>query len=278
MAAAAGIRVVPLTRSVGAEVSGVDLTRPLKVEEAERLRAALLDHLVLFFRDQAMTAEQHLAFARQFGEISIPPFAPRYGDDSAMMVLDQIAPEGEGGDAWHSDNTFMETPPMGSILRAVELPAVGGDTCFASMFAAFEALSPSLQGFLEGLTAIHDITAPLRKGIEAGHIDADLEQMREQWPPVEHPVVRTHPDSGRKALFVNSNSTSRIVQLSDSENAVALPFLLAHVRSPNFQCRFRWQVDSVAFWDNRSVQHYAVPDYVERRVMNRVTLEGDRPY
>ena len=125
MAATAGIQVVPLTRCVGAEVSGVDLRRPLEADETDRLRAALLDHLVLFFRDQALTSEQHLAFARQFGEISIPPFAPRYGDDAAVMVLDQIAPEGEGGDAWHSDNTFMETPPMGSILRAVELPGVG---------------------------------------------------------------------------------------------------------------------------------------------------------
>jgi taurine dioxygenase len=241
------------------------------------IERALLDHLVIFFRAQSITPEQQIAFARCFGEISIPPFAPRYGTNPELVVLDQKSPKGEGADAWHSDNTFMAEPPMGSILRAVELPPLGGDTCFASMVAAYEALSPPIRSLIDGLRAVHDLTLPLQRGIAAGHTTANLEEMQRQWPPVEHPVARTHPVTGRKALFVNANSTTRIVGLSERENAVLLPFLVDHVRSPEFQCRFRWEVGSIAFWDNRSTQHFAVPDYAQRRVMHRVTIAGDRP-
>jgi taurine dioxygenase len=172
----------------------------------------------------------------------------------------------------------MAEPPMGSILKAVELPAVGGDTCFANMVAAFEALSEPVRTFVAGLEAIHDITRPLQKAIDAGHSNANLAEVQAAWPPVRHPVVRTHPVNGKKALFVNGNSTTRIAGISDRENQWLLPFLIDHVRSPEFQCRFRWDTGSIAFWDNRTVQHFAVPDYRERRVMHRVTLAGDRPY
>jgi taurine dioxygenase len=271
------ILIHPVTKAIGAEVRGVDLREPLAAEALRTLERALLDHHVLFFRDQALSPEQQIAFARHFGPIGVPPFAPKYGDDPELVVLDQTSPKGEGADSWHSDNTFMREPPMGSILRAVALPSLGGDTCFASMVAAHDALSPPIQRLVAGLRAEHDITRPLRRGIAAGHVHASLEEMQKRWPPVDHPVVRTHPVSGRKALFVNGNSTTRILGLSERESDVLLSFLIDHVRSPEFQCRFRWEVGSMAFWDNRTTQHFAVPDYAERRVMHRVTIAGDVP-
>jgi len=189
-------------------------------------------------------------------------------------VLDQVHPQGEGADEWHSDNTFLAEPPMGSILRAVQLPAVGGDTCFASMYAAYEGLSPAMRDFVDGLRAVHDITNPLKKAIRDGHSTLDLAEMQHKCPPVEHNVVVTHPETGRRALFVNRNSTTHIVGLSDREQEVMLPFLFDHARSPEYQCRFHWEPGSIAFWDNRSVQHYAVADYHERRIMHRATIAG----
>jgi len=193
-------------------------------------------------------------------------------------VLDQTSPKGEGADNWHSDNTFMQEPPLGSILKAVELPNLGGDTCFASAVAAYEALSEAVRGMIDGLRAVHDITKPMSRAIAAGIFDpARLPALQAEHPPVEHPVVRTHPVTGQKALYVNGNSTTRIVGLSDRENDLLLPFLNDHIRSPEFQCRLRWEPHTIAFWDNRLVQHYAVPDYTERRVMHRVTLAGEKP-
>lgn len=273
-----GVEVRPVTAAVGAEIHGVDLREPLRPDEIEAIEQALYRHVVVFFRDQDITADQQIAFAAQFGEISIPPFTPKYPPPRPeLIVLDQTAPKGDGADRWHSDNTFMAEPPMGSILKAVQLPSLGGDTCFANMFAAWEALSEPLRELLDGLTATHDIAMPLERGIRAGHVDQDLDAMREQWPPVEHPVARRHPATGRKALFVNWNSTVCINGLAEAESDTLLHFLLEHVRSPEFQCRFHWDTHSIAFWDNRSAQHYAVPDYRERRIMQRVTIAGDRP-
>jgi taurine dioxygenase len=272
------VRVERMTAAIGAEISGVDLGTPLSAGEIEAIESALLEHLVLFFRGQDITPEQQVAFAKQFGTISVPPFAPKYGKSPEYIVLDQVTPKGEGADNWHSDNTFMAEPPLGSILKAALLPEVGGDTCFASTYAAFDALSAPLQQMLCGLSAEHDLTKPLQKAIAAGHSEANLAELQAQWPPVSHPVVRTHPVTGRKALFVNGNSTTRILGLSERENDLLLPFLNDHVRAPEFQCRFHWDEHSIAFWDNRSVQHFAVPDYTERRVMHRVTLTGDKPF
>jgi len=272
------LSVEPVTANVGAVVGGVDLRGPLSEAEKSAIERALFDHGVLFFRDQDITPDQHVAFAEQFGTISLPPMAPKGAPRPEVMILDQTSPKGEGADNWHSDNTFMSEPPMGSILKAVRLPRVGGDTCFASAVAAYEALSDAMQRFVDGLRAVHDITRPMTRAISAGIFDgARLATLQQQWPPVEHPVARTHPRTGRKALYVNGNSTTRLVGLGDRENDLLLPFLNDHIRSPEFQCRFRWQPNSIAFWDNRSVQHYAVPDYTERRVMHRVTLAGDVP-
>jgi taurine dioxygenase len=268
------LEITPLTPAIGAEVSGVDLAEPLGDETIAGIRQALLDHLVIFLRGQDITDEQHLDFALRFGQLSVSPLATKYQERPTVTVLDQVSPKGEGADEWHSDNTFMAKPPMGSILRAVQLPAVGGDTCFSNMYAAYEALSPAVRSLVDGLRAVHDITKPMRKAVAAGHTTLDLSEMQERWPPIEHPVVVTHPETGRRALFVNRNSTTHIVGLSERENDALLPFLLDHVRSPEFQCRFHWEVGSMAFWDNRCVQHYAVADYAERRIMHRVTVDG----
>lgn len=272
------MEILPVTPVIGAEIVGVDLKRPLDPDAIQAIERALIAHHVIFFREQDITPEQQIAFARQFGEISIPPITPRYGSVPELMVLDQDDPKGEGADNWHSDNTFMAEPPLGSILKAAILPDLGGDTCFANMAAAYDALSLPLRTLVDGLEAEHDITKPMRKAIEAGHATADLEEVRAKWPPVRHPVARTHPVTGRKALYVNGNSTTRLIGLSERESDLLLPFLCDHVRSPEFQCRFRWDTHSIAFWDNRSAQHFAVPDYHERRVMHRVTLMGDAPY
>jgi taurine dioxygenase len=268
------IEITPVTAAIGAEVHGVDLRDELSDVDVKIIRQALLDHLVVFFRDQHITDEQQVAFALRFGPMHVSPLQTVHQDAPEIVVLNQVYPKGEGADEWHSDNTFLADPPMGSILRAVQLPAVGGDTCFASMYAAYEGLSPAMREFVDGLRAVHDITNPLRKAIRDGHSTLDLTEMQAKCPPVEHNVVVTHPETGRRALFVNRNSTTHIVGLSDREQEVLLPFLFDHVRSPEYQCRFHWEPGSIAFWDNRSVQHYAVADYHERRIMHRATIAG----
>jgi taurine dioxygenase len=272
------VEVVPVTVEIGAEVRGVDLRKPLAPDQIQQLQGALAQHLVLIFREQQLTPEQHLAFARQMGEVEPQHFGPRHERHPEIMVLDQVRPRGQGADVWHTDNTYMERPPLGSILRAIELPKVGGDTCFASTYAAWDALSAPMREFLSGLRAVHDVTRMLAKAMREGNAPgADLAQMQRNYPPVEHPVARTHPVTGRRALYVNSNFISHFVGLSAAESDTLLRMLFEHARSPDFQCRLRWQAGTVAFWDNRCALHYAVPDYGERRVMHRVTLAGERP-
>ena len=274
------IEVVPLTATIGAEIRGVDLaTAPDDPEAMARIERSLYDHLVVFFRDPELTPEQHVRFAGWFGPFEHHAFAKPHADHPDMTVLDQITPQADGGNSWHSDSSFMEQPALGSVLRAVQLPPLGGDTCWASMYAAFDALSPRMQTLLDGLTALHDIIVPLEKAIAGGHsVSTDLEEIRRTWPPMEHPVVRRHPVTGRRALYVNNNFTTRILGIAKAESDLLLPFLLQHVQRPDFQVRFRWAPGSVAFWDNRVTQHYAVPDYTgHRRIMHRVTLTGERP-
>ena len=266
----------PVTSTIGADVSGVDLSRPLDAATVAELRQGLLDHLVLFFRDQDLDEDGQVAFAAHFGELGTPPVKTKHGAvRPEINVLDQVHPVGEGADNWHADNTYTEVPPMGSILRAVKMPSVGGDTMFANMYAAYEALSEPIQRLCDGLTAVHDVSKSMRKAIEFGNSDADLAEMQRLLPPVVHPVVRTHPETGRKLLFVNSNSTVRINELSERESDMLLAFLYEHTRTPDFQVRFKWDDGSVAFLDNRCTQHYAVPDYFERRILHRVTVKGD---
>jgi taurine dioxygenase len=271
------IEVTPLTPALGAEVRGVDLARPLEAGLRARLRAALLEHLVLVFRAQPLTPEQHIAFAREFGPIKRPPVETAHGGPPEVNVLDQTDPRGEGADAWHADNTYTATPPMGSVLRIVQLPGAGGDTAFASMYAAYSALSAPLRALCDELQAVHDVTRSLARAIARGHSRADLRALQDRLPPVEHPVVIVHPETARRALFVNVNSTTRIAGMSDAESEMLLRFLFAHTRQPEFQVRVRWEPGTVVFVDNRCAQHYAVADYRERRVLHRVAIEGERP-
>jgi taurine dioxygenase len=277
------IEVRPLGGVIGAEIHGVDLSRPLDDGTVEQLRDALLDHLVIFFRDQDLTDEQHRDFAARFGPLEPFVLAPPANADvpemHALAFDNGAAALGSRVDSWHTDGTFMQSPPLGTVLRAVELPPYGGDTCWANMYAAYEALSPALQRALDGLVAVHDF-AKVSYTTFDDYPDpqAELAKMRERFPLTRHPVVRTHPETKRRLLFVNRNYTTRIEGLTERENELLLPFLFDHVRDPLFQCRFTWRPGSVAFWDNRATQHYGVPDYPGRRVMHRVVVQGDEPF
>ncbi len=271
------ISIVPVTPLIGAEVSGLDLARPLSDNELGLVRQALLDHLVLFFRGQDLTIEQHKAFGRLFGELHIHPARDRNGIEGHPEILHvKAGPESTrvNGDDWHSDVSCDAEPPMGSILRLFEVPPSGGDTLFANMYAAHDALSAPMQAFLSGLTAVHD-GGPnyVDRARRAGIYKPD-----KVFPAHEHPVVRTHPETGRKALFVNRIFTQSIVGVTREESRAILDFLFQHIARPDFQCRFRWEKDSVAFWDNRCTLHHAMWDYYpEVRQGYRVTIKGDRP-
>lgn len=274
----AQLEVRPVTQCIGAEIAGVDLREALSSEAVHTLEDALHRYGVLFFRKQPITLAQQIAFTRCFGELFTHPFGPGHPEHPEIIVLDQRAPKGEGADEWHADTTFIPEPPLGSVLRAVELPPLGGDTCFASMFAAYEALSAPIRRLVDGLRAVHDITGNLVRAAQAGKSSLSLSEALSKWPPVSHPLVRTHPRSGRKALYLYSVAVKRIEGLSEPESDALIKLLCEHINQPRFQCRFRWEPDSIAFWDNRAVQHLAVPDYQERRVMWRSTLKGDVPF
>lgn len=269
--------VTTLTSSIGAEVSGVDLRRPLGADGITSVRALLLAHQVLVFRGQHLDVEQHIAFAAQFGEVHLPPVPTKHGGPPEVNVLDQVHPKGDGADRWHSDNSYIAVPPMGSVLKAVQVPPAGGDTCFANMYDAYDNLSAPMKRYVEGLRAVHDVTRSLMLAVGRENSDFDIDAMRQRLPPVEHPVVRTHPETGRKLLYVNAASTSHLVGVSHKESEAILEQLYAEAHSPEVQCRVRWREGDIVFFDNRCTQHYAVPDYTERRVMHRVTIKGDRP-
>lgn len=265
----------PLTSSLGAEIRGLDLREPLDEETFSELHAAMLEHLVLFFRDQPITPDQQLALARRFGSIDVHAFGRHLETHPEVGLLDQSDPRRDGANRWHTDSTFMPKPPLGAVLHAVMLPRTGGDTSWASMHTAYELLSPPIQRTLDQMTALHDVTGPLVRAIQGGHSVGGLEEVQATWPPISHPVVCRHPETGRKMLYVNSNFTTRIEGLSDSESEMLLRFLFDWVRSPDIQIRFHWEQDSVALWDNRCTQHFAAADYCERRIMHRVTVAGD---
>ncbi len=264
-----------LAGALGGEVCGIDLAQPLDAATQQALHEAWMQHQVLFFRDQAITVDQHKAFARNFGELHVHPVLQQMADQGhpEIVVLESDASRPIVADRWHSDVTFEKCPPLGSILRAVAVPAVGGDTMWASMYAAFEALSDAMQRLLSGLSAFHD-------GGRFRAIAKDDAQRRdlEARQTAEHPVVRTHPVTGRKALFVNSVFTKRIVGMKPAESRALLDFLCEHVATPDFSCRFRWRKSSIAMWDNRCTQHRVLADALpEYRRMERVTLIGDAP-
>ena len=275
------LSIEPLTVAIGALVSGVDLSRPLDSETFQALEAALLKHQVLFFEDQVMTAAQHRDFAARFGALHTHPLYPGVPEAPELFTLDNHAGNPTDNDNWHTDVTFIETPPLGAVLHAHLLPPNGGDTFWSSMTAAYEALSPSFRDYLATLDAVHDFA----KGFPANGTVASAAGAEKHAravaanPPVVHPVVRTHPRTGRDALFVNTTFTDHIVGLTRKESDAILNLLFEHIQKPEFLVRWRWRPNAVAFWDNRVTQHYAVNDYLpQRRVKVRATILGDRPY
>ena len=274
----ANFDVRPLTPSIGAEIHGVDLRCPFDAATLREVRAALLDWKVLFFRDQDITTEQHLDFARNFGELEVHPFAPHKPGYPEVLAITHNRESRGRENTWHSDVTWRLEPSLGSILRSLEIPPVGGDTLFADMYAAYDGLSDELKEEIDGRTAIHDF-APFRKGLrKQGKSEAEIEEFNAKFPPAEHPVVRTHPETGRKALYVNAAFTQHIAGMERAESDALLRHLYAQAATPEYQCRFRWGVNSIAFWDNRASQHYAASDYWPAvRRMERVTIVGDKP-
>jgi len=264
------MRIERVGVALGADVHGIDLAAPLSQSQVQQIRQALNRHQVLFFREQTvLTKDQQFALARNFGEPEPPPFHNQ-GAGEPVLDLDQTDPRGSQAANFHSDNTFRREPPIGALLQAHVLPEQGGDTCFASTHAAYEGLSKGMQRLLGGLCAWHSLdqmAARLRRpGGPPLAIDGAL------YPPFLHPVIARHPFTARKLLNVNYNWTTHIEGIPAAESETLLGFLYEHIRSPEFQVRLKWNVGDVAFWDNRATQHYAVPDYRERRVMQRVSI------
>ena len=273
------ITVNPISGALGAEVSGVDLTQPLGAEDVATIRQALLDNLVIFFRDQPMDPDSYMAFAENFGTpVEYPLIKGIDGYPKITEIVKHAHERVNFGGVWHADTTYMECPPMATMLNAIEIPPYGGDTLFANQYLAYETLSEPLRAFLDGLTGIStSVKADVSKTREDMIRNAgDAAQPHDYI--AEHPVVRTHPETGRKCLYVNIAHTSHFKGMTEAESAPILQYLFQHQVKPEFTCRFRWQPGSLAFWDNRAAQHNPVNDYHGyRRVMRRITLAGERP-
>jgi taurine dioxygenase len=273
------ISVHPISTALGAEIRGVDLSKPLAPAVLTEVRQIWLQHLVIFFRDQTLTPEQYVAATKQFGEANEYPFIE--GMKEAPEITQVIKKENEKvnfGGLWHTDTTYLECPPMATMLMAREVPPVGGDTLFANMYTAYDTLSDGLKKMLQGLWAVH------HSAKESGARTREemlKEQARKDTKPAyiaEHPVVRTHPETGRKALYCDGAHVIRFKDMTEEESAPLLEYLFRHATQPEFTCRFRWTAGTVALWDNRCAQHFALNDYHgHRRVMHRVTLKGDKP-
>ncbi|MDA0301665.1 MAG: TauD/TfdA family dioxygenase [Chloroflexi bacterium] len=273
------MQVRKIAGALGAELNGLDLSKPLSPEAAAEIRAAFLEHGVIFVRDQQLNSAQFLAFANAMGQPVEYPFLNGLGDYPEIIEVKKLEHERVNfGGIWHSDTTYLDPPPMGTMLLAREIPPFGGDTLFANQYLAYESLSPGMQRLLEGLVAVNtSAKADVSKTREDRLRSDGSEEARKQFA-AEHPVVRTHPETGRRALFVNIAHTSHFKDMTEEESAPILQFLHQHQVKPEFTCRFAWEVGSLAFWDNRSTQHNPVNDYHGyRRVMHRITLGGDKP-
>jgi len=271
------IAVRRIAGAVGAEVTGVDLSRELSSETVAEIRKAFLEHLVLFFHDQPLTPAQFMAFAHRMGKPIEYPFVKGIDGFPELIEVKKLEHERVNfGGIWHSDTAYLDEPPMGSMLLAREIPPYGGDTEFANQYFAYETLSPALRRLLDGLSAVNT-------SAKADVTRTREDRMREQGGETktyvaEHPVVRKHPETGRKALYVNIGHTTHFVGMTEEESAPLLEFLFRHQVKLEFTCRFHWQVGSIAFWDNRCTQHNPINDYHgHRRVMHRITLAGDKP-
>lgn len=274
----AKISITPIAGALGAEIGGVDLGKPLQADVIADIRKALLDHLVIFFREQELSSEHYMTFAQAFGTPIEYPLVK--GVEGFPLITEIVKREDQTvnfGGVWHSDTTYLENPPMGSMLLAREVPPYGGDTMFANQYLAYEALSGPYRAFLDSLVAVNSSAkADVSKTREDMIKSAGGAKARDFFS--EHPVVRTHPETGRRGLFINVAHTSHFKGMTEKESAPILDYLFRHQVLPEFTCRFSWRVGSLAFWDNRAAQHYPVNDYHGfRRVMHRITLAGDKP-
>mgnify|MGYP003338200242 FL=1 len=275
------ITVSPIAGALGAEIGGVDIAAGVDDETIAEIRRALLEHLVIFFRGQRLDDASHKAFSRRFGELFVHPnFDLGQAEREIVRVVRAPGDERIVGEEWHADTTMMPEPPMGAILYAVEVPPYGGDTLFANQYLAFDSLSDGMKRMVSGLRAVHsDIrVAGPRAGLNARRAIKVREDAN--WRPTEsvHPVVRTHPETGRKALYVNVAHTAGIVGMPPEQSDPLLQHLFQHQVKPEYTCRFQWRTGSLAFWDNRCTQHYPVNDYHGyRRILHRITLAGDTP-
>jgi taurine dioxygenase len=275
----ASLDIRRIAGALGAEIHGLDLAHVLDDGVVAAIRRALLDHLVIFFRDQELPPERFLAFARRFGEPMEYPLVK--GIDGYPDIIRVAKLEHETvnfGGIWHSDTTYLETPPMGTLLVAREVPPFGGDTLFANMYLAYETLSDGMKLLLEGLKGVSSSLKADASKTREDRITSDPTSQSRQEFLAEHPVLRTHPETGRKALYVNVAHTVRFAGMTEAESAPILGYLFQHQTRPEFTCRFAWRKGSLAFWDNRAVQHNPVNDYHgHRRIMHRITLQGDVP-
>ena len=261
--------VTPMTPVLGAEIEGIDLGSALDDQQVRDVREALLKYQVIFFREQHMSMDQHKDLGRYFGTLHCHPAIPGPEGHPEILMLHSDEKRPGAASAWHSDVSCDQVPNMGSILYGKVVPETGGDTCWASMYAAYEGLSDAMQHFLSGLTGVH----------ESEHVYANIQGSVANYPRAEHPIIRTHPETGRQALYVNSVFTTGIKELKPAEGRNLLEFLIRHIETPEFQVRFRWETNSVAFWDNRCTQHRATADFFpQTRTMQRVTINGDQPF
>ncbi len=277
------IEVKPLAGALGAELGGVDLAEPLENRTAAEIHRAFLDHHVIVFREQSLTPRQHVAFGRHFGTPQSYPFVE--GLAEAPEVIEILKVEGDTknfGGIWHSDTSYLARPPLGTLLYAREVPAAGGDTLFANTRLAYESLSDGMKAMLAGLKGVNSAAlrhAGGRRNTAKGNTAMkarDVESADEL--EATHPVIRTHPETGQKSLYLNIAHTVRFDGLSEAESKPLIDYLVEHIRRPEFTCRVRWEVDTLVVWDKRSTHHYALNDYHgQRRRMHRLTIEGDVP-
>lgn len=271
--------IQPMSGALGAEIHGLDLSGDLSADDFLSIRKLLNEYEVIFFRDQPISPAQQKILASSFGPLQTHPAYATVEGFPEITILESTADKPTKIEAWHSDMTFRQHPPLGTVLKSEIIPPKGGDTQWASMTAAYNALSPSMAHFLESLTAVHDFSHGFKESLAEPGGRERLADAVAANPPVTHPVIRTHPETGRKVIFVNSLFTTHIVELQPKESNAVLAFLYKHVTTDEFTCRFQWRPHSIAIWDNRSTQHKPVNDYFPaHRRMERITIDGDKPY
>ena len=265
--------------ALGAELYGVNLAQDLSNDVLKEIRRLLVEHEVIFFRDQDISHEQHKQIAHFFGPLQTHPAYGTVPDFPEITILESTIEKPTKIEKWHTDMTFREHPPMGSILRSKICPPSGGDTLWSSMTSAYEALSKPMKDLLDNLNAEHDFSHGFKESLAEPGGRERLKDAIKDNPPVIHPVIRTHPESGKKVIFVNTLFTTKIIELSSDESNAILNFLYDYIKTPEFTCRFNWEPNCIAFWDNRSTQHKPVNDYFpSHRMLERITIDGNKPY